>query len=57
MKPKMILKICVDVAMTIVLLFLMTYELVGQATHEWLGIGMFGLFVTHHIQCHLLNAK
>lgn len=53
MKPKMILKICVDIAMTIALLFLMTYELVGQATHEWLGIGMFVLFVTHHI----LNRK
>lgn len=53
MKPKMILKICVDIAMTIALLFLMTYELIGQAAHEWLGIGMFALFVTHHI----LNRK
>lgn len=53
MKPKMIAKICVDIGMTLALLFLMTYELVGQATHEWLGIGMFVLFVTHHI----LNRK
>lgn len=53
MKPKMILKICVDIAMTVALLFLMTYELVGQAAHEWLGIGMFVLFVAHHI----LNRK
>ncbi|MDO4338769.1 MAG: DUF4405 domain-containing protein [Eubacteriales bacterium] len=53
MKPKMIVKICVDIVMTIALLFLMTYELVGQAVHEWLGIGMFVLFVTHHI----LNRK
>lgn len=53
MKPKMILKICVDIGMTVALLLLMTYELVGQATHEWLGIGMFVLFVTHHI----LNRK
>lgn len=49
MKPKMILKICADIEMTVVLLLLMTYELVGQAAHEWLGIGMFLLFVTHHI--------
>lgn len=49
MKPKMIAKICVDIGMTVALLFLMTYELVGQAAHEWLGIGMFVLFVTHHI--------
>lgn len=39
MKPKMILKICVDIGMTVALLLLMTYELVGQATHEWLETG------------------
>ena len=53
MKPKMIMKICVDIGMTVSLLFLMTYELIGQSTHEWIGIGMFVLFVTHHI----LNRK
>lgn len=41
MKPEMILKICVDTGMTIALLLLMTYELIGQAAHEWLGIGTF----------------
>lgn len=39
-KPKAIVKICVDIGMTVALLLLMTYELVGQAAHEWLGIGM-----------------
>lgn len=53
MKQKTILKIIVDIGMTVVLLFLMTYALIGEATHEWLGIGMFGLFITHHI----LNRK
>lgn len=53
MKPRMIAKICVDIGMTIALLLLMTYELIGQAAHEWLGIGMFVLFLTHHI----LNRK
>ena len=48
MKPKMILKISVDIGMTIALLFLMSYEMVGQAAHEWLGIGMFVLFIFHH---------
>ena len=28
---------------------LMAYSLVGEAAHEYLGIGMFLLFVTHHI--------
>ena len=49
MKPKMIIKIAIDIGMTIALLLLMTYELIGQATHEWIGIGIVGLFVLHHI--------
>lgn len=47
MKQKV--KICVDLAMTIALLFLMTYEMIGQSAHEWLGMGMFILFITHHL--------
>ena len=39
--------------MTVVLLFLMSYSLIGEAVHEWLGIGMFVLFLLHHI----LNCK
>lgn len=53
MKPKMIAKICVDIGMTIALVLLMPYELVGQAAHEWIGIGIFILFIVHHI----LNGK
>lgn len=53
MQPKLIAKLCVDVGMTLILLLLMTYELIGQAAHEWLGVGMFALFVIHHI----LNSK
>ena len=53
MKPNMILKIIVDVLMTVALLFLMTYERIGEAAHEWLGVGMFTLFIIHHI----LNRK
>ena len=34
MKPKMKLKICIDVLMTAALIFLMPYELVGRAAHE-----------------------
>ena len=60
MKPKQILKITVDLLMTATLLLLMAYSLVygsdptvGEAIHEWLGVGMFFLFVLHHI----LNRK
>lgn len=40
MRPKLILKLAVDIAMTAALLLLMAYELIGQAVHEWIGIGM-----------------
>ena len=38
MKQNTILKIVVDIGMTVMLLFLMTYELIGEAAHEWEGI-------------------
>lgn len=41
MTPKMIVKTGVDIWMAVALMFLMTYEMIGQALHEWLGIGMF----------------
>lgn len=53
MPVKTTVKICVDMGMTVMLLFLMAYEMIGQAAHEWLGIGIFVLFVIHHI----LNRK
>ena len=49
MNRKQIGKIAVDIGMTAVLLLLMAYSLVGEAAHEWLGIGMFALFIVHHI--------
>ena len=49
MKLKQLLKITIDILMTAVLLLLMAYSLVGEAVHEWLGIGMFALFILHHI--------
>lgn len=49
MKGKQIVKILVDIGMTIALLLLMTYELIGPAVHEWLGVGIFVLAVVHHV--------
>ena len=49
MKPKQIIKICVDVAMTLGLLFQMGYHLWGDTAHEWVGAGLFLLFILHHI--------
>lgn len=53
MKPKAIVKILMDVCMTVLLMLLMAFELIGRAAHEWIGLGMFVLFVLHHI----LNRK
>ena len=53
MRPKMIGKITVDLGMTILLMLLMAFELIGRTAHEWIGAGMFVLFIVHHI----LNRK
>ncbi len=49
MKPKAVIKLAIDVAMTLALLFLMGYQFWGEAPHEWVGTGMFLLFIVHHI--------
>lgn len=47
MKGKM--KKTVDVLMTVSLLFLMGYQFWGEKAHEWVGAGMFALFLAHQI--------
>ena len=47
MKKK--IRILVDCGMVLLLPLLMAYSLVGETAHEYLGIGMFLLFVIHHI--------
>lgn len=59
---KQTVKITVDVIMTVLLLLLMAFELIGRTAHEWFGVGMFVMFVIHHIlnrkwTAHLLNGK
>ena len=41
-----------DVTLTVILLLLMGYSLIGEAAHEWLGIAMLILIVLHHIWNH-----
>ena len=45
---KLIGKIVVDLAMTIILLILMAYFLIGEVIHECLGTAMMLLFFMHH---------
>lgn len=53
MKPKMKIKIGIDFLMTVLLLLLMAYQIVGETLHEWFGTAMLVLFITHNI----LNIK
>ncbi|MBR1423104.1 MAG: DUF4405 domain-containing protein [Ruminococcus sp.] len=46
MKP---VKIIVDCIMIILLPLLMSYALIGEDVHEYLGIAMFAVFIVHHI--------
>lgn len=43
------LKPITDILLTLALLFLMTYELLGSMAHEVIGVIMFVLFIIHHI--------
>lgn len=49
MKPKFIVKISIDTLMTLAMLFVMGYHLWGEFLHEWVGAGLFALFILHHI--------
>ena len=48
-----IIKRIVDGVLTVLLLFLMAYQVTGDVLHEWLGIGMTVTLILHHI----LNRK
>jgi len=48
-----IIRRIVDTAMTVLLLFLMAYQVTGEAAHEWLGMAMTALVIVHQI----LNRK
>lgn len=48
MTGKRKIQMAVDLLMTAILLLLMAYSLVGEEAHEWMGIGMFLLFLIHH---------
>lgn len=49
MKPKTVVKLTADILMTLALLFLMGYQFWGETAHEWVGAGMFTLFILHHV--------
>lgn len=53
MTKKKITKRIIDIVMSMILLFLMAYQVTDRLYHEWLGAGMLVLFIVHN----LLNIK
>ena len=50
---RFMVKIFTDIGMTVCLLLLMPYSLFSETAHEWIGMVMLVLFISHHI----LNRK
>ena len=46
-----IIKRIVDAVLTVLLLFLMAYQVTSDVLHEWLGIGMTVTLILHHMLC------
>ncbi|SUW09593.1 membrane protein [Brachyspira pilosicoli] len=46
---KRIIKITVDIIMTMLFFVLMAYHFTGDAVHEYLGFSLFIFFILHHI--------
>ena len=53
MKKSTVVKRIIDVALTVILLLLMAFQVTEQLAHEWLGVTMFALTIVHQI----LNRK
>ncbi|MDE5620276.1 MAG: hypothetical protein K2I80_07120, partial [Ruminococcus sp.] len=49
MSKKFIFKVVLDILMLMAMPVLMAYMLAGEVIHEWLGTGIFVLFILHHI--------
>lgn len=43
------IKMLVDIVMSIALLGCMSYLLIGEELHEWIGTFLIILFIIHHI--------
>ena len=46
MTSKTVFKMTIDCCLTILLLLLVAFELVGRQSHEWIGMGMFLLLLS-----------
>ena len=49
MNKNLKIRLFTDSGMTLALLLLMSYQLVGEKAHEWIGMAMFLLVIGHHV--------
>lgn len=49
MKPKIVVKIWIDVLLILTLFLLMGFQFWGDEVHEWIGVGIFALFFLHQM--------
>lgn len=49
MGTKLIARIIIDFAMTLLLLCVYSYRITGDAAHEWIGVCVFVLFIAHNV--------
>jgi hypothetical protein len=48
MTPKLAIRLIIDLAMTIIILFSLAYRITGDVAHEWIGISVAVLFIIHN---------
>ena len=49
MNKNLKIRLFTDSGMTLAMLLLMSYQLVGEKAHEWIGMAMFLLVIGHHV--------
>jgi hypothetical protein len=48
MTPKLVARLIIDLAMTILILAALAYRITGDVAHEWIGISVALLFIVHN---------
>jgi hypothetical protein len=53
MTVRLTVRLIIDFVMTILILFALSYRIIGDASHEWIGVAVCAVCITHNI----LNRK
>jgi hypothetical protein len=49
MTKRLLARLVIDLAMTVLLLFALAYRIIGDAAHEWVGVSLCAMFIAHNI--------